>query len=87
MEADKEAAMSTQVTGPVVAYIDRSTPTGCIAFAAAEAERRACGLVVVTLGARLFRPGGSWTAFAPPTPVCQRSPTPRGRFDRTPSLW
>jgi hypothetical protein len=43
--------MSTQVTGPVVAYIDRSTPTGCIAFAAAEAERRACGLVVVTLGA------------------------------------
>jgi Universal stress protein family len=50
MKADKEAAMSTHEAGPVIVHVDRSTTTGCIAFAATEARRRGCELVVVTIG-------------------------------------
>jgi hypothetical protein len=43
--------MSTAQHKPVVAYIDRSTPAGCLAFAATEAQLRGCGLVAVIAAA------------------------------------
>jgi hypothetical protein len=50
MKADEEAAMSTAQAGPVIVHIDRSTPIGCITYAATEARRRGCDLVVTTVG-------------------------------------
>lgn len=47
--------MSTAQHKSVVAYVDRSTPAGCLAFAAAEAELRGCGLVAVVADARAAR--------------------------------
>lgn len=43
--------MSTAQGKPVVAYIDRSTPSGCLAFAASEAALRGCGLVAIIAAA------------------------------------
>jgi hypothetical protein len=44
--------MSVEPAGPVIVHIDRSTPTGCLTYAATEARRRGRGLVVVTAGPR-----------------------------------
>jgi nucleotide-binding universal stress UspA family protein len=55
MKADEEAAMSTPKAGPVIVHVDRSTTTGCITFAATEAQRRGCDLVVVTIGGQTLK--------------------------------
>jgi hypothetical protein len=55
MKADKEAAMSTAKAGSVIVRVDRSTPTGCIPFAATEAQRRGCDLAIVTTGSHTIK--------------------------------